>query len=354
MLAKGATKTLYKVSDFLNWQRSGLLILAPKFQRRSVWPSGAKSYLMDTIIRNMPIPVVILREQKASLRTLQHKREVVDGQQRLRTVISFVAPSLLGEQFDPARDTFVIKGVHNREFGGMSFRDLPPDIRRGILDYEFSIDVLPSSITDREVIEIFARMNATGYKLNEQEVRNANYFGDMRTTVLNLAAEQLQRWIDWRIFKWEQIARMSEVELTSEFVLLFMKGITGKSQSSLNTLYKDYESSFPERKEVERRFRLTMELISDELGGEAISALFRKRPLFYSLFASFYDKGYGIGSKLRRGKPLPLPKGFSTKVMAAGERIKRKTAPERVLNSLSRRTTHPSSRRTVISYLCKS
>src|SRR5208283_3463162 len=173
MLAQNVTKTQYKVSDFLGWQKSDLLILSPKFQRRSVWRPGAKSYLLDTIIKGYPIPIIFLREQKTDLVTLRVKREVVDGQQRIRTFLSFIDPSSLGNQYVPDRDAFEIKKAHNKELSGKSFDQLSAEIRQSILDYEFSVQVLPSSIDDRQVIQIFARMNATGFKLNSQELRNA-------------------------------------------------------------------------------------------------------------------------------------------------------------------------------------
>ena len=108
MLTKVITKSFYKVSDFLGWQTSGSLVLSPYFQRRQVWSPGAKSYLMDTIVRGLPIPIIFLRDQKTNLKTLKHKREVVDGQQRIRTVLSFVAPASLTD-FNPDRDHFQMK-----------------------------------------------------------------------------------------------------------------------------------------------------------------------------------------------------------------------------------------------------
>jgi len=135
MFTQNVTKTQYKVSDFLNWYKAGLLILSPKFQRRSVWRPGAKSYLLDTIVRGYPIPIIFLREKKTDLKTLEHKREVVDGQQRIRTMLSFIAPSSLGDKFEPARDAFQIKKVHNKQLAGRDFGQLPEEIRQSILDY---------------------------------------------------------------------------------------------------------------------------------------------------------------------------------------------------------------------------
>src|SRR5690348_724350 len=76
-------RTQYRVADFVGWQSNGILELNPNFQRRSVWKKGAKSYLIDTIIRGLPMPIIFLRDIPADLRTFQPKRGVVDGQQRL-------------------------------------------------------------------------------------------------------------------------------------------------------------------------------------------------------------------------------------------------------------------------------
>src|SRR6202142_2163126 len=119
------SKTHYKVSDFITWAKAGTLILSPSFQRRSVWPVGAKSFLLDTIVRGLPIPIVFLREQKTDLDTLEPKREVVDGQQRIRTVLAFLVPSLV-KNFDPNRDEFTINKTHKQELPGKLFKGLHP------------------------------------------------------------------------------------------------------------------------------------------------------------------------------------------------------------------------------------
>ena len=92
----------YSINDFLEWHDKGQLVLSPKFQRRSVWTDNAKSYLIDTIVRGKPIPKVFIR-QSINVSSRQSIREIVDGQQRLRTIISFL------------NDGFVINKRHNQE-----------------------------------------------------------------------------------------------------------------------------------------------------------------------------------------------------------------------------------------------
>src|SRR5512147_2961474 len=80
----------YSVRDFEEWSgREGELVLAPKFQRRSFWNPKARSYLIDTIIRGKPIPKLYMR-QDVNPKNRRITREIVDGQQRLQTVLGYL------------------------------------------------------------------------------------------------------------------------------------------------------------------------------------------------------------------------------------------------------------------------
>jgi Protein of unknown function DUF262 len=352
MQSHQVSKTHYKVSDFITWAKAGTLILSPSFQRRSVWPVGAKSYLIDTIVRGLPIPIIFLREQKTDLESLEPKREVVDGQQRIRTLLAFIVPNLV-KNFDPERDNFTIKSTHNKELAGKSFKELPPGVRQTILDYQFSVHVLPSSIDDREVLQIFARMNSTGLKLNSQELRNAAHFGEFKTSMYAISAEQLSRWRKWRIFTEAQISRMAEVEITSEFAQLMIKGVVGKTQKAIDNLYKDLEDEWPERTEVERRFRHCMEEMDNAIGSDLSNSAFRNRAAFHALFCAVYNATFQIGSSLRKAKAGRLPSDFKERALKVSDLISTDKAPDKVMEALARRTTHKDSRKTVIDYLVK-
>lgn len=344
-------KTVYTVGDFISWQKNKVLELSPSFQRRPVWSPGAKSYLIDTIIRGLPIPIIFLREKKTDLNKLATVREIVDGQQRIRSIISFVAPQLL-KDFKPQRDAFQVQRTHNNEIFGKDYEELPDEIKNKILNYQFSVHVLPSSVDDREVLQIFARMNATGVKLNDQELRNAEHYGEFKTSCFNMAAEQLPRWRKWGIFTENNFARMNEVELTSEFALLMIKGITGKTQAAINNAYKDKDENYPEREEIERRFEYVMEIIDDKLGDEIKFSPYKKKTIFYCLFAVIYNAAFTLRSPLdKKSKAKVITDAEFTQIKVAGDRIHNKTAPDKVLEAASRRTTHPSSRTTIVNYL---
>jgi hypothetical protein len=118
------------------------------------------------------------------------------------------------------------------------------------------------------------------------------------------AAEQLQRWRDWHIFSENDIARMQEVELVSEFALMAAKGVTGKSQKSINDIYKKHDATYPQKTLFEQRFRSVMDAIDATLGKDMAQLPFRKRTMFYSLFAFVFGRHFGLPGGLVKKKTI--------------------------------------------------
>jgi hypothetical protein len=317
--------------------------------------------LLDTVARGLPIPIIFLRE-RTNLKTLEPEREVVDGQQRLRTLISFIDPSAL-KDYDKTKDDFVIRKTHNAEVAGKTFAQLDPETKAQILNYEFSVHVLPASVGDPEVFKIFARLNSNGVKLTQQELRNASFFGPFKELMYELAYEQLSRWRDWKIFTEPGIARMEEVELTSEFALLMFIGIQGKSQPMLDKVYAKFEDEFPSEKEIARRFRMTMDKIEDLFGSQMQALSFSRKPLFYSLFAFIYDELYGLpptskfeslngrSTILKKLIPGKISKGVKEDVQRASDAIKNKKVSEELLKVLRGATGNFGTRLTQMKFL---
>ena len=300
------------------------------------------------------MPVIFLRSIPSDAVRFEPLREVVDGQQRIRTLVSFIAPDLLPD-FNPQRDSFTVRRNHNRELAGKSFSQLSPEIQQRLIDYEFSVHVFPSDIDDREILQIFARMNATGVKLNAQELRNAEFFGEFKSLMYELAAEQLPRWRKWGVFSEGNIARMEEVELTSEFALLMLGGIGKREQSAISAAYRRYEDEFPQAAEVARRYHAVMDAIDDQFDVRVTQ--FSKKTLFYSLFAAVYALQFGLddaASRLDRRSAATITREQIAWLRTAAERIEQRTAPSQVIEATERRTTDAGSRQRLVKYLTQS
>lgn len=342
------SRTEYKISDFISWQREGTLILNPNFQRRHVWKKGAKSYFMDTIIRGLPVPVIFIRDLPTDINTLKSKREVVDGQQRLRTLLSFIIPDLI-EDFNSEVDDFKIMGIHHPTLKNATFASMPDYIQNRILDYKLTVHAFPSDTDDREIYDIFARINATGVTLNGQELRNANWYGEFKTLAYQLALKQLNRWKNWGVFTRSDIARMKEVEFTSELLILIIQGITQMTKKTIDDIYTKYDETLTGYKEIKNRFQIIFDLIEDRMSLEAIS-LFRNKTSFYCLFAALYQHTYGLKSELKRTKARTLASKQLSTIISRGDRLAQKNAPRKVVESIERHTSHVESRRNITNY----
>jgi hypothetical protein len=158
----------YSINDFVEWDKNKQLELNPSFQRRPVWSYKAKSYLMDTILRGKPIPKIFIR-QKINVSTKTSVREVVDGQQRLRSILSYI------------KDGFFVSRQQNADLKveGKRPSQLPEDVQAQVLSDEVAVDLL-INLPDAEVLDIFGRLNSYAVVLNEQERINAEHFGPFK------------------------------------------------------------------------------------------------------------------------------------------------------------------------------
>ncbi len=272
-------RSSFTVLDFSAWDDAGNLSLAPKFQRRSVWKLPARSYFIDSILKAMPVPPLYLRvtQNEAKTKTI---REVIDGQQRLRAVLDYI------------RDDFALSRAVSEEAPGLRFSQLTESQRDQIRQYSFICESF-ASLADSDVLEIFARMNTYSVKLNAQELRNGRYFGVFKRTAYRLAYEHLELWRQHHLFTDASIARMLEVEFTSELLVAQLDGLQDK-KTSLDHFYSSFDDVFPDATKHQDRFRATLDALIATLGDHLRQSEFHRPPLFYTLFTVLFHRMYGL------------------------------------------------------------
>lgn len=272
-------RSTYTPFDFVEWAQAGTLSLTPKFQRRHVWTTPARSYLIDTLLLGMPVPPIYIRIVQNDERN-RIIREVIDGQQRISAILDFVSGK------------FSLSKNVESPVAGKRFSSLSKSSQDSILQYSFICEVF-HGIEDAEVLSIFARLNTHSVKLNSQELRNGKWFGYFKRASYDLALEHLPFWTQMRIFSDSRIARMAEVELTSELLILGLDGLQDK-KSSIDDFYEKYDEAFEKRTESIDRFQRTIDAITTSCGDILPSSEFRRTPLFYSLYAAVYHRLFRV------------------------------------------------------------
>ncbi|WP_406692878.1 DUF262 domain-containing protein [Saccharopolyspora sp. ID03-671] len=237
--------------------------MKPPFQRNPVWQERQKAYLIDSIIRGYPVPELYL--QTLVNNRGEEKHFVVDGQQRIRACLEFIA----GE--------FALDDKSDYE--GYRFDDLPELLQQQIFTYKFVVRTLPP-LDYTEIREIFGRLNRNNVALNKQELRHATYWGEFISTMVDLAKHPF--WVSSGLFTANDFRRMLDVEYVSEIAAASVFGPQNK-KANLDSYYADFENEFPDKNQVTRTFSFVLDEL-DQLLEWPTKLRWSRKVDFYSLF----------------------------------------------------------------------
>lgn len=267
----------YSLSDFIEWDRNGILELSPDFQRRSVWTDKAKSYLIDTVLRGKPMPKIIITQRLEGAKTV---RVVVDGQQRLRAILEYY------------NGDFKISKAHNKDLFKFTYQTLPNNLDREFLKYELGVDLLFDT-PYQELLDIFARINSYTVKLEPQEIFNARYLGFFKQTIYSLGYKYVSYFIEGGVLTKAKVTRMAEADLSADLFVSLLDGV--QTNKGIETFYKTYEDDAANLEEIEKRFDKVMSFIGSIYKAEELkNTNYSRAQLFYSLFASIAHLLYGV------------------------------------------------------------
>lgn len=255
------------VSWFNKAHQNGELVLSAPYQRNPVWTPIQQAYLIDTILLGLPIPELYM--QDVGNESGEERHIVVDGQQRIRAVLDFLngQVKLRGDEI-------------SRSWRNLSFEQLGGAEKKAIFQYKFVVRILPSMDED-EVRKIFARLNRNVVSLNDQELRNATYWGPFIKSAQQMV-DNNEFWSDAGIFSANDHRRMVDHEFISELMIAFMHGPQNK-KDKLDDYYRMYEEEYEDRERVEAAFRKTADEIS-QLLPNLKATRWRKKSDFYTLF----------------------------------------------------------------------
>jgi hypothetical protein len=282
----------YTVSDFLEFRASKRLTLNPDFQRRDIWKPAAKVYFIDTILRGYPIPKMYFRTM-IDPATQSSVREVVDGQQRLRAIFAFA-------------DNDLRLTRRAGEFAGLRYRDLDESRQSRFLSYSFAAEQLINA-GDRQVLEIFARLNTYSASLTPAELRNAEFQGEFKWTVHETALRWERLWTDFRVVSVRDRARMADDTLVAMMALAVLQGVTGGEAPVLRRAYRNLDDTWAFADEVAALIDDTLSVILERMPGAIVGPL-ANAPHFLMLFMATAHTLHGLGQRTvdwLPGAPLP-------------------------------------------------
>lgn len=268
----------YTIADFLEWHEKRQLELNPEFQRGSVWPTPARTYLIDTILRRLPIPKIYVRT-RVDLETKRSYREVVDGQQRLRAILDY------------GNDRFAL-GPRAGEYAGKRYSDLDPSEQERFLGYTIAVDQLINA-SDADVLEVFSRLNSYTVPVNPAELRHAKYQGEFKWAVHEMSQKWSVLWENFRVVGARDAVRLLSDSLVAEMYGFALEGIRDGGQPKINALYERTDKNYT-RGQADEMVDQTISYIVENYEDILMETPISNAPHFLMLFAATAHVRFGL------------------------------------------------------------
>jgi len=173
-----AYNELRSCADIVRMYLNGQLTIQPDFQRDVVWKKAEQTRFIDSLIKQLPIPSMCI-----SFDFTTNERLVIDGLQRISTIISFLTNDeyQLSELDDiepkiSGKTVLSIKSKNKTIYDRVENLTIPITVLRCDYAKKTHMDYL---------FTIFHRLNSGGSKLNNQEIRNCIYNGNFNTFLKN-------------------------------------------------------------------------------------------------------------------------------------------------------------------------
>ncbi|AZE15719.1 hypothetical protein C4K09_1239 [Pseudomonas chlororaphis subsp. aureofaciens] len=164
----------YAVRQLVDMVIEGELTLNPDYQRLYRWEPEKASRFVESILMNIPVPVVYFAEESDGTFS------VIDGQQRLTSLLNFIRPD--------AGEELTLDGLKLRpDLNGKRFTDLNRVDRSAITKRPIRCIVVLNESDQALKFEVFERLNTGSSSLTEQEVRNSIYHGNFNDLIKEMA-----------------------------------------------------------------------------------------------------------------------------------------------------------------------
>lgn len=231
---KALPETLTIVDIMRDIQKTRFLI-RPNYQRSEVKNISKSSYLMESILLGIKIPPLFVYKRRDGI------KEVVDGQQRLLTILGFLGEKYIDEN---SKEQFSLKNRFKlshlkimKELKGNTIDDLPENFKNKILDFEMDIVEIDGQINpDFSPIDLFLRLNTKPYPIKDNTFEMWNAYLD-KTIILRV--KELASKYNTKVFRAKD-ARMKVEELITSLAYIDYKlSLNAELNTILNIYTRD-------------------------------------------------------------------------------------------------------------------
>lgn len=231
---KALPETLSIVDIMRDIEKSRFLI-RPNYQRSEMKNTNKSSYLMESILLGINIPPLFIYKREDGT------KEVIDGQQRLLTILGFLGKPYIDEN---RKTQYSIKNRFRlsqlkilKELKGKTIEDLPEDFNNRILDFAMDIiEIDGQQNPDFSPIDLFLRLNSKPYPIKDNTFEMWNAYLDKR---IILKVKELASNYHTKVFRARDPRMKIEELITSLAYIDYKLSIQTDLNSILNIYTRD-------------------------------------------------------------------------------------------------------------------
>jgi len=261
--------------------------ISPDYQRRFVWDETRQSQLIESIFLGIPIPSLFMATNEDST------WEVIDGLQRLTTMMNFISPKA-------GTEALIIKGLEKvPSLNGAKFEDLPNNLKLTLLTRPIRITVLNDRSDYQVRFDLFERLNTGGITLHEQEIRNCVFQGAFNDFIKKCAQDPR---LDTLVKRSDKTGRGNLEELTLKFFAYFENRdkFSHSVKDFLNEYMESKSKDFSNKNDLAETFDHTLNALVIALPGGIVRA---QRPNSTPLVL-FEAATVGVADVLKSGRTI--------------------------------------------------
>lgn len=167
----------------------GNIDLNPAFQRRNAWMEDRKSKFIESLFLGLPVPQIVLAESQ----TQKGKFIVIDGKQRLLTIMQFCSPDDSSFHEFKLKKLEILPGLNGKTRADLEEVGIFPDMTQvDVASFDnqpIRTVIIRNWLHDVILYEIFLRLNQGSVQLSPQELRQALLPGSFTSFVDSASAE---------------------------------------------------------------------------------------------------------------------------------------------------------------------
>lgn len=177
----------WNIEDLNSLMKRRNFILRPVYQRGEVINKTKSSAIIESILLGIKLPPLYVYKRENGV------YEVVDGQQRLLSILGFIGESFLdenGNQVKSIKNEYALTKLKILEdLNGKTYAELPRELQDRILDFPLSLIAIEEKFNKNfDPVDLFIRLNSRPYPIKENtfEMWNSYIDKDIIDSIKNL------------------------------------------------------------------------------------------------------------------------------------------------------------------------